>query len=164
VSRTPKFISPLLSVVASVFAGASPIRTTYAIDFTGLSPVLTSACGFPVARHATGTLAMLVWLDAQGQPEKVTYTFPAAKLELSANGRSLTASVAGPGFETYSADGTLNLVSTGTIHFMPVPGSGPGLGFAGRMVETYDGNGEIIDSDFSGASSDVAAACAYFAP
>ncbi len=151
------------SAVTGVFA-AGPIRTVEAIDFVGLSPVLTAACGFPVARHATGTLATLVWLDDQGQPVRATYTFPTAKLELSANGRSLMASAAGPGFETYNPDGTLTLVSTGTIHFTTAPGSGPVLGFAGRMVETLDAGGDVIASDFNGASGDVEAACAYFAP
>jgi hypothetical protein len=152
------------SAVAGASAGNGPIRTVYTTDFHDLSPILTAECGFPVTRDASGTLAELVWLDAQGQPVRATYTFPTAKLELSANGHVMKANAAGPGFVTYSSDGSTTEVSTGTIHFTTAPGSGVVFGLAGRLVEVLNANGDVIDSDFHGTSGEIAKACAFLAP
>jgi hypothetical protein len=152
------------SAVAGASASNGPIRTVYPIDDISPSPILTAACGFPVTRYAAGTMVTLVWLDAQGQPARTTYTFPNVTFELSANGHVLTGNASGPGFDTYHPDGSVTQVATGTIRFTTAPGSGVVFGLAGRLVEVLDANGDIIASDFNGITGDVAKACAFLAP
>ena len=180
-----KRLISLVAAVALVFivvvpvAAAKPTTSVETIDESGIDAGATADCGFPVAYTLTGQSRTRSWVDADGI-ERVIFTV-SVRVEYTANGRTVRGVDAGMDTGFFEPDGTATIAIHGSVGLVAVPGSGPVLGSAGRLVLLFtpvldeDGN-PVLDPDGnpvfdvevlaeSGVvgSGDTAAFCEYLA-
>ena len=169
----------MAAFVAVPTAAAKPSTSVEMIDESGIDVGASADCGFPVAYTLTGHSKTRSWVDADGV-ERVIFTV-SVRVEYSANARTLRGVDAGMDTGVFQPDGTATIAIHGSVGLVTVPGSGPVLGSAGRLVLLFtpvldeDGN-PVLDPDGnptfdvevlaeSGVvgSGDTAAFCEYLA-
>jgi len=169
----------LILIAALPVAAAKPTTSVETIEESGIDAGASADCGFPVAYTLTGRARTKSWVDADGI-ERVIFTV-SVRAEYTANGRTVRGVDAGMDMGFFQPDGTAKIAIHGSVGLTTVPGSGPVLGSAGRLVLLFtpvldeDGN-PVLDPDGnpmfdvevlaeSGVvgSGDTAAFCEYLA-
>jgi hypothetical protein len=138
----------MVAVVAP--AAASTVETTVThdihLDITLFGA--SQACGFTVELHSIGKEVSILQYDADGnlrsELRQLVYT---GYVLNPTNGKTISSKVAGYDKTSYNADGSIDLVSTGTTH-RNAPGYGLVSGFIGRDAVTLVPTGEVDEDGF----------------
>ena len=146
----------VLALVGSASAiAASPVRTEEPVHVEGTFPAGTR-CPFEVVRTIDGTLVTTVYTDRNGLTKtaffykdgKIVYTNPA-------NGKTLTAVLAGPAVYFDNGDGTTTLRIPGNDQRYVGQGMGFIVGNTGLIIATLDTvSGAILSIDFEAGHQD----------
>ena len=113
-------------------------------------------CGFPVQIDIFGSTITIV--SASG--DRVFGAFPGGRATLTNldTGRSLTVNIAGPFHQSFAADGSTTLTSTGPALFFLEFRGDPGITLLdGRFVWTFDSQGNETSFSSVGKTRDLCA-------
>jgi hypothetical protein len=144
-----------LVALAPAALAAAPLRTVEDVHIEGTFAAGVR-CPFEVSRTIDGTLVTTTFTDANGlttttfsyKNGKIVYTNPA-------NGRTLTAGLAGPAVYTDNGDGTTTLTIPGNDQRYVGQGIGLIVANTGLIVATTDTvTGEILSIDFEAGNQD----------
>ena len=136
------------AIAASVALAAGPTRVVEAVHISTTFPA-GARCPFEVVRTVDGTLVTTTHTDTDGLSTefrsfhngKIGYLNPA-------NGKTLTAVLAGPVVSSDNGDGTSTVRIPGNDQRYTAPGIGFIVGNAGLFVATVDNaTGEVITVD-----------------
>ena len=136
------------SVAASAAFAATPTRTEEEIHISTTFPAGTR-CPFEVVRTVDGTLTVTIFTDVDGLT-KETDRFSNGKIGYlnPANGKTLTAVLAGPVVIEDNGDGTSTVRTPGNDQRYVAPGLGFIVGNTGLSIVTIDNAiGEVISVD-----------------
>jgi hypothetical protein len=145
----------LALIVGPVASAAAPVRTVEAVHIAGTFPAGTR-CPFEVVRTIDGTLTTTVFTDDDGLTTtafrysngKIVYTNPA-------NGKTLTAVLAGPAVYFDNGDGTTTVRIPGNDQRYVGQGIGLIVANTGLIIATLDtATGEILSIDFEAGHQD----------
>ena len=146
-------------VIAGLWAGsalaASPARTAEDVHISDTFPAGTR-CPFEVVRTIDGTLVTTVFTDTSGLT-KTTFSYRNGTIGYlnPANGKTLTAVLAGPAVYTDNGDGTTTLRIPGNDQRYTAPGLGFIVGNTGLIVATLDtATGALLSIDFEAGHQD----------
>jgi hypothetical protein len=118
----------------------APLQDRFAVEATFDDPDVSAACGVPVTVEFTGTFAIRVFTDRNGQTVREIDTQPGTKLTYASATGSIAVPFSGVLHAQYT-DGAI-VGSTATIRLtgnvFPGPGSGRQV-FSAVVVETEDG-------------------------
>jgi hypothetical protein len=157
-SRLLGLVSVSLLLVAwsasAVLAGA-PTRTVEAVHISDTFPA-GSRCPFEVVRTIDGMLVTTTFTDGDGLTT-TTFSYKNGKIGYlnPANGKTLTAVLAGPAVSTDSGDGTTTLTIPGNDQRYVAPGIGLIVANTGLIVATLDtATGALLSIDFEAGHQD----------
>jgi catechol 2,3-dioxygenase-like lactoylglutathione lyase family enzyme len=144
---------------AAALANPPTFETLY-FSFNGPAPFFTQACGFPVVRHQERTVRVALFTDQSGAVIKEADHYSTSG-SLVANGIAVNFNDSGPQHWTFYADGSEQVVQEGvTLNYR-----GTGFHLAGRLVEVYDPDGNVLSSSFTGSDQgSLADVCAALTP
>jgi hypothetical protein len=136
------------SLVSSVALADGPTRV---IEDVQISTTFAAGerCPFEVVRTVDGTLVTTTWTDADGLTRE-TRSFHNGKIGYlnPANGKTLTAVLAGPVVTEDNGDGTSTIRIPGNDQRYTAPGIGFIVGNTGLFVATVDtATGDVISID-----------------
>jgi len=135
----------LTSMAASAALASSPARLVEVVHVSGTFPAGTR-CPFEVVRSVDGTLVTTTFTGNDGLTTE-TRSFKDGKIVYlnPANGKTLTAVLAGPVVTTDNGDGTSTVLVPGNDQRYTAPGLGFIVGNTGLAVYTVDNaTGEIL--------------------
>jgi hypothetical protein len=144
-----------LAVPLAGASAAAPVRTVEPVHIEGTFPAGTR-CPFEVVRTIDGTLVTTIFTNADGlttttflyQNGKIVYTNPA-------NGKTLTAVLAGPAVYIDNGDGTTTVRVPGNDQRYIGKGIGFIVGNTGLIIATVDtATGELLSVDFEAGHQD----------
>lgn len=140
---------------ASTALAAAPTRN---VEEVHLSTTFAAGdrCPFEVTRTIDGTLVTTTFTDADGLT-KMTVSYKDGKIGYlnPANGKTLTAVLAGPAVYEDNGDGTTILRIPGNSQRYTAPGIGFIVGNTGLIVATLDNaTGALLSIDFSAGHQD----------
>jgi hypothetical protein len=136
------------SLAASTVVAAAPDRTVEAVHISTTFPAGTR-CPFEVVRTVDGTLVTTVFTGPDGLT-KTTFSYKNGKIGYlnPANGKTLTAVLAGPAVFVDNGDGTSTVRVPGNDQRYTAPGLGFIVGNTGLSIVTIDNaTGEILSVD-----------------
>jgi hypothetical protein len=144
-----------MSLATSAVLAAAPSRI---IEEVHISTTFAAGarCPFEVVRTIDGTLVTTTFTDADGLTT-VTNSFHNGKIGYlnPANGKTLTAVLAGPVVTTDNGDGTSTVRIPGNDQRYTAPGIGFIVGNTGLLIATVDtATGEILSIDFLAGHQD----------
>jgi hypothetical protein len=149
-----------LAIVLAVFASgavfaAGPTRTIEAVHISDTFPA-GARCPFEVVRTIDGTLVTTTFTGANGLTT-TTFSYKNGKIGYlnPANGKTLTAVLAGPAVYADNGDGTTTLRIPGNDQRYTAPGIGLIVANTGLIVATLDtATGAILSIDFEAGHQD----------
>ena len=145
----------LAGISTGAVLAAPPTRTVEEVHISDTFPA-GARCPFEVVRTIDGTLVTTTFTDADGLTRtassykngKIRYLNPA-------NGKTLTAVLAGPAVYTDNGDGTTTLRIPGNNQRYTAPGQGFIVGNTGLIVATLDtATGALLSIDFEAGHQD----------
>ena len=148
-------LAAALGGLAPAALAATPDRTVDEVHIAGTFPAGTR-CPFEVVRTIDGTLVTTVYTDADGLT-KTTFSYKNGKIVYTnpANGKTLTAVLAGPAKYQDNGDGTTTLTIPGNDQRYVGQGIGLIVANTGLIIATTDtATGEIISIDFEAGHQD----------
>lgn len=124
-----------LTTMAHPVEAASPSVQKISIDTVFVDDELSAACGFLVTHEEVRNLKIFTYADGTQK-----YVLAGVNYDVySGPGGSLSAPQSGKDVYTVSPDGTiLTDVATGNFGMVTVPGAGPVLLGAGKLVTVFD--------------------------
>jgi hypothetical protein len=136
------------AVVASPVLAATPERVVEDVHLTATFPAGTR-CPFEVVRTVDGTLVTTTFTDTDGLPRTTLSWKPGMIGYLNpANGKTLTAVLAGPAVIEDNGDGTSTVRVPGNDQRYTAPGIGFIVGNTGLSIVTIDNaTGEVLSVD-----------------
>lgn len=138
----------------SVLAGA-PTRTEEAVHISDTFPA-GSRCPFEVVRTIDGTLVTTTFTNTDGLTT-TTFSYKNGKIGYlnPANGKTLTAVLAGPAVYLDNGDGTTTLRIPGNDQRYTAPGIGLIVANTGLIIATLDtATGALLSIDFEAGHQD----------
>ena len=149
-------VPALLLVGVAPAAAAGPVRISFNIDRTQISPRLTAECGFPVEVHQEGKRNGLFFLDDQGNVKReILHDASFTNTWTNVNtGRSVTSTHPIVARTTYAPDGSSTVVVTGVEWHVNSPGKGIVVHDSGRRVWKFDADGNFIEEVFFAGKED----------
>jgi hypothetical protein len=157
-SRLLGFVSVSLLLVASSASAAvagAPTRTVETVHISDTFPA-GSRCPFEVVRTIDGMLVTTTFTDGDGLTT-TAFSYKNGKIGYlnPANGKTLTAVLAGPAVYTDSGDGTTTLTIPGNDQRYVAPGIGLIVANTGLIVATLDtATGALLSIDFEAGHQD----------
>jgi hypothetical protein len=152
----PIGLSLVLGILwAGAVLAADPVRTSEDVHISDTFPA-GARCPFEVVRTIDGTLVTTVFTDANGLT-KTTFSYKNGKIGYlnPANGKTLTAVLAGPAVYVDNGDGTTTLRIPGNDQRYTAPGQGFIVGNTGLIVATLDtATGALLSIDFEAGHQD----------
>jgi hypothetical protein len=147
---------PALLVAAAPAVAAGPVRVSFDIDRTQISPRLTAACGFPVEAHQAGKRNGLFFVDEQGNlTREILHDASFTNTWTNLNtGTSVTSTHPIVGHTRYAADGSSTVVVTGVEWHVNSPGDGIVVHDTGRRVWEFDADGNFVEEVFFAGKED----------
>jgi hypothetical protein len=136
------------SLAASAALAAGPTRTVEEVHVAGTFAAGTR-CPFEVSRTIDGVLTTTVFTGRDGLTT-TTFRYDGAKIVYTnpANGRTLTAVLAGPAVFIDNGDGTSTVRVPGNDQRYTAPGMGFIVGNTGLSIVTVDNaTGEVLSTD-----------------
>jgi hypothetical protein len=158
VLRLSAFVSASLALVglsAGAALAAAPTRTVEEVHISDTFPA-GARCPFVVVRTIDGTLVTTTFTGADGLT-KTSFSYKDGKIGYlnPANGKTLTAVLAGPAVYTDNGDGTTTLSIPGNDQRYVAPGIGLIVANTGLIVATLDtATGAILSIDFEAGHQD----------
>ena len=151
------------TLVALPARAEAPTTETFPVDDTRPAPFLSGACGFPVIRHSEGSVTVTDFTASDG-----TFTREITRFRLvdtfSANGHEIAGRTIQPILTVARPDGSLTVAFTGTEMFT-LPGAGPVIGSAGRLLLLFSVDGsEVVLQEAGQVFGDPQAICSALAP
>jgi|SRR5919106_2322794 hypothetical protein len=148
-------LSLLASLVATPVAASTRERTVEEVHISDTFPAGTR-CPFEVVRTVDGTLVTTTWTDQDGLTRVTIFFRPGFIGYLNpANGKTLTAVLAGPVVTTDNGDGTSTVFIPGNDQRYTAPGLGFIVGNTGLIIATVDtATGAIISIDKTAGHQD----------
>jgi len=145
------------SLAASSAFAAAPTRT---VEEVHISDTFAAGvrCPFAVVRTVDGTLVTTTFTDQAGLT-KTTFSYKGGKIGYlnPANGKTLTAVLAGPAVYIDNGDGTSTVRVPGNDQRYTAPGIGFIVGNTGLFIATVDNaTGGVISVDFLAGHQDGA--------
>lgn len=135
----------LLGVVAATTAtAAQPAMERVVFDDVGIhDDFVSDACGFDVWFDGTGHATFRSFSDAAGNPLRELNNY-AIRVTYYSEFGSVTTQNVGPDRVTYEADGSITLLTTGSIESLTAPGQGRVYSDVGwtEVHITFDEDGE----------------------
>jgi hypothetical protein len=121
--------------------------------------VFTDQCAFPVLGHIEGGEINTTFTDKSGDPVKLLGVFPGQTLTLTNldTGKSITVVNAGSFQARAERDGSVTISITGRGPIPDFIAGEPGLWYlnGGRVVVTFDADGNVTSVDVSGNLVDL---------
>ena len=148
ISATTFGAAVTLAAVATSAPAAPPDRTSEEVHIANTVPAGTR-CPFEVVRTIDGTLVTTTFTDADGLT-KITMSWKSGKIGYlnPANGKTLTAVLAGPAKTVDNGDGTSTVTVPGNDQRYTAPGLGFIVGNTGLSVVKVDNaTGQVISVD-----------------
>ena len=145
----------LLGLSASAVVAAAPTRTAEAVHISDPFPA-GSRCPFEVVRTIDGTLVTTTFTNSDGLTT-TTFSYKNGKIGYlnPANGKTLTAVLAGPAVYADNGDGTTTLRIPGNDQRYTAPGIGLIVANTGLIIATLDtATGAILSIDFEAGHQD----------
>jgi hypothetical protein len=106
-------------------------------------------CGFTIVHHVEGFFTVHVFFDKNGNPRMEIDTFALKESFTNpANGISLSTPNVGPDIVTFQQDGSVTVASIGLISHIVVKGQGETAAQVGKIVFTFDANGNLTGVAF----------------
>jgi hypothetical protein len=141
-------LSLLASLVATPVVASTPERVVEEVHISTTFPAGTR-CPFEVVRTVDGTLVTTTWTDEDGLTRVTVFFRPGFIGYLNpANGKTLTAVLAGPVVTTDKGDGTSTVFVPGNDQRYTAPGLGFIVGNTGLFIATIDtATGALISVD-----------------
>ena len=149
----------LVFVVAGLSTGAVVAATpTRTVEPVHISDTFAAGvrCPFEVVRTIDGTLVTTTFTDANGLA-RTTFSYKDGKIGYlnPANGKTLTAVLAGPAVYADNGDGTTTLRIPGNDQRYTAPGVGLIVANTGLIVATLDtATGAVLSVDFEAGHQD----------
>jgi hypothetical protein len=140
---------------ASAVLAAAPTRTVEEVHISDTFPA-GARCPFEVVRTIDGTLVTTTFTDADGLT-KTAFSYKNGQIGYlnPANGKTLTAVLAGPAVYIDNGDGTTTLRIPGNDQRYTAPGLGFIVGNTGLIVATLDtATGALLSIDFEAGHQD----------
>ena len=165
-----RFLMTLLVLSAAALASmahpveaAAPSVQKISSDTVFVDDILSAACGFPVSHEEVRNLKIFTYANGTQK-----YVLAGVNYDVySGHGGSLSAPQSGRDVYTLSPDGTiLTDVATGNFGMVTVPGTGPVLLGAGKLVTVENlVTNTIVSRTFAGnfRTANFAAFCGYLA-
>jgi hypothetical protein len=144
-----------LSLAVSAVIAAAPTRIVEEVHLSNTFPAGVR-CPFEVVRTVDGTLVTTTFTDVDGLT-RVTNSFHNGKIGYlnPANGKTLTAVLAGPVVTIDNGDGTSTVRIPGNDQRYTAPGIGFIVGNTGLLIATVDtATGETLSIDFLAGHQD----------
>jgi hypothetical protein len=146
-------VAGLVAIVATVLAtslalAGGPVRVVEEVHLSNTFPAGTR-CPFEVVRTVDGTLVTTTFVDADGLTRQTRFFRPGFIGYLNpANGKTLTAVLAGPVVTEDNGDGTSTVTVPGNDQRYTAPGLGFIVGNTGLFIATVDNTtGEVLSVD-----------------
>ena len=144
-----------LGLSATAAFAAPPTRTSEAVHISDTFPAGTR-CPFEVVRTIDGTLVTTTFTNSDGLTT-TTFSYKGGKIGYlnPANGKTLTAVLAGPAVYTDNGDGTTTLRIPGNDQRYVAPGIGLIVANTGLIIATLDtATGALLSIDFEAGHQD----------
>lgn len=145
----------LAALATPLVLASAPTRTEEEVHISGTFPAGTR-CPFEVIRTIDGIFVTTVFTDADGLT-KTTFLYRGGRIGYlnPANGKTLTAILAGPAEYTDNGDGTTTLRIPGNAQRYVAPGEGFIVGNTGLITATLDtATGAVLSIDFTAGHQD----------
>jgi hypothetical protein len=145
----------LVGLSSGAVLASAPTRTVEEVHISDTFPA-GARCPFEVVRTIDGTLVTTTFTGADGLT-KTTFSYKDGKIGYlnPANGKTLTAVLAGPAVYTDNGDGTTTLRIPGNDQRYVAPGIGLIVANTGLIVATLDtATGAILSIDFEAGHQD----------
>ena len=152
----------MVMLVAAPTEAAKPMILKVPVDFTDTF----SDCGFTIIDHIEGSVTVHVFFDKNGDPAFEIDSFALKEtLTNPANGMSFSTPIAGPDIFTFHKDGSVTVASIGLIAHVVFKGQGEIAAQVGKIVVTFDADGNLIGIAFQAGKHDalLPAICAVLA-
>jgi hypothetical protein len=166
VSKAFGVVIPLAAccfAVAIPARAAAPTTDVVHINSTSVAAQTSAACGFTVLRHVEGTLVVRTFYDNAGGFRRELDQYHLVQT-LAANGNTLVGHTDQNIHVVLLPDGSFTVAYAGTDARTTVPGAGISFGSAGRLLEVYDADGNLVSAqDVGDVRGDFAALCAALA-
>jgi len=149
-SRKRSILMPVLVFAVAMLAAAPAEAAKPFIMKIPLDVIDTfSDCGFQVVHHTEGFFTVHVFFDTNGNPRMEIDTFALKESYTNpANGISLSTRDVGPDIVTFQQDGSFTRASIGLISHIVVKGQGEIAAQVGKIVFTFDANGDFTGVAF----------------
>ena len=158
----PVLLFGLAILVAAPTEAAKPFILKMPVDFTDTF----DDCGFTVVHSIQGFITVHAFSDKSGAPRFEIDTFALKESFTNpANGISLSTPNVGPDYITFQQDGSVTVASIGLISHIIVKGQGLKAASVGKIVITFDANGNFTGVAFEAGKHDdvLPAICAALA-
>lgn len=136
------------AMAASLALASGPVRVVEEVHLSNTFPAGTR-CPFEVVRTVDGTLVTTTFVDADGLTRQTLFFRPGFIGYLNpANGKTLTAVLAGPVITEDNGDGTSTVSIPGNDQRYTAPGIGFIVGNTGLLIATVDNaTGAVLSID-----------------
>jgi hypothetical protein len=136
-------------LIAAPASAAQPQMERMPIDDLFVAPLLSDACGVEVNVHVTGHLTLRLFTDADGNPVREVDNGAIDARLWSVNGE-IHAKNVGVDRVTYMDDGSVVIVSIGSVNSFSVPRDGRVYSDVGRSLLVIDANGDVTFTPLNG--------------
>lgn len=123
--------------------------------------VVTDQCVFPVLMHIEGKGVITTFTDGEGTFVGQSFHFPGNRTVLTNldTGESITISTTGPAFFRLASDGSASFKVTGRSPWVghPITEAAGIFLIKGRILATFDADGNRTSIDFTGSVVDLCA-------
>jgi len=166
-SRKRSILMPVLVFAVAMLAAAPAEAAQPFIMKIPLDVIDTfSDCGFQVVHHTEGFFTVHVFFDTNGNPRMEIDTFALTESYTNpANGISVSTRDVGPDIITFQQDGSFTVATIGLVSHIVVKGQGETAARVGKIVATFDADGNFIGIAFEAGKHDdlLPAICAALA-
>ncbi len=145
----------LTLALAATAAAGPPVHTVIAVDETAYARKSSAKCGFDILLRTEGTIRITEFSDRDRNLRRALVVYPGLTYTFinAATGKSVTSVSPDPEHYSFNEDGSFTLVVTGLIMHWVVPGQGVLGADAGRLILTFDANGDLVSEEIVGLSA-----------
>lgn len=136
-------------LIAAPASAAAPQMERTLLDDLFVAPFLSDACGVQVHARVTGQLTLRLFTDADGNPVREVDNGAIDVRLWSAYGE-IHAKNVGVDRVTYMDDGSVVIVSIGSVNSFSTPGDGRVYSDVGRSLLVIDANGDETFTPLNG--------------
>ena len=149
---TPVLVSALAMLATAPAKATHPFITKVPMDYT----VTFGDCGgFTIVDHIEGFFNVVVVSNKNGDPQLDINTWAAKEtFTNTTSNMSFTTTDAGPFIITFHSDGSMTEANIGLISHVVLKGQGEIAAQVGRVVATFDADGNLTGTSFEAGKHD----------